>query len=382
MKLLICTSEYFPHGSGIANVVYNVVGHLKEQHIECTICSPTGPDIRVGSKKLIDKFGFPGLVYYWYKVSRVLKEDDYDAVWLHNPYFIISNPFSVGLVTMHSTYYGMNLRRVGDTRFLRLFYQVISKIEEFCLTRMSKKTVFTGVGQPVCDELEMMGIEKDRIHYVLNGADIRQYRPVTDKKTPRKKFGIPEDSVAILSIGRLTPQKRPQVMIDVFSVLTGKMENLKLCIAGKGELLDFTKKYVMENEIPNVIFLGYADDSALPDLYACSDYYIITSIYEGGMPPLTLSEAMASGLPCIVSDIPNFMIVHDADCGIVVNFEDPGRAANEILDYIGKDTSRHAINARTYAIQFLDWKNITHDYLRIFQSICDSKSTSEMNMKK
>jgi len=58
MKLLVCTTEYFPHGAGIANVVYNVVEHLKEQGVECTVCSPTGPDIILGSQRLIKR---PGL---------------------------------------------------------------------------------------------------------------------------------------------------------------------------------------------------------------------------------------------------------------------------------------------------------------------------------
>ncbi|MGI6079023.1 MAG: hypothetical protein ACOYCB_12880, partial [Fastidiosipilaceae bacterium] len=56
-KLLVCATEYHPYGSGIANVVYNVVEHLKEQGVECTVCSPTGPDIKLGSLKLIEKTG-------------------------------------------------------------------------------------------------------------------------------------------------------------------------------------------------------------------------------------------------------------------------------------------------------------------------------------
>lgn len=369
MKMLVCTSEYFPHGSGIANAAYNIVKQLKTHGIECTVCSPTGPDITLGSKKLIDRFGFLGLVYYWYLVYRFFKENDYDAVWLLNPYFICRNPFPLCLVTMQSTYYGMSLYRVGNTRFLRIYYKITAKIEEYSLAKFNKKTLFTGAGLPVCEELEMMRIEKERIAYIPNGADIQPFKPVHNKIALRTKFGIPEEDTIILSVGRLTPQKRSQKMVEVFSSLEKKVDNLTLVIAGNGELLDTVKEFVTKNEIKKVIFLGHVNHLNLPELYACSDYYIITSIYEGGMPPLTLSEAMASGLPCIVSDIPNFRAVKDAHCGIIVNFEDTNLAANEILDYLLRDNSDHAKNAREYAIKFLDWKIISKEYQKLFHRI-------------
>ena len=87
MKVLVCTSEYYPYGSGIANVAYNVVEQLKKMGIDCTVCSPTGPDIKLGSSKLIEKLGIVGLLYYWYKVANHFKNNDYDVAWLHNPFF-------------------------------------------------------------------------------------------------------------------------------------------------------------------------------------------------------------------------------------------------------------------------------------------------------
>ncbi|MDO8872117.1 MAG: glycosyltransferase family 4 protein [Methanoregula sp.] len=369
MKLLICTSEYFPHGSGIANVVFNVVEQLKKQGVECTVCSPTGPDITLGNKQFIEKFGFLGLIYYWHQVSHFFKHTDYDVVWLQNPYFIYHNPFHRCLITMHSTYFGLSHHNVGNTRFLQVYYKIISAIEEFSLAQLSKKTVFTGVGQPVCEELEKMGIEKERITYVPNGVDVQSFNPALDKTILRKKIGVPNNNIILLSVGRLTPQKGTQTLIEVFSLLEKSLGNLTLCIAGKGELLDSAKILVKKNGLQKVIFLGYVDERDLPALYAGSDYYIINSIYEGGMPPLTLSEAMASGLPCIVSDIPNFSIVNDAGCGLIVNFGNIDHAAKEILEYLSREHQDHAKNARNYTIQFLDWEIISKEYLKIFERL-------------
>ncbi len=367
MKLLVCATEYHPYGTGIANVVYNVVEHLKEQGVECTVCSPTGPDIKLGSLKMIEKTGILGMLYYWYQVSQYLKRNDYNALWLHNPFIIGGNKFKHCLVTMHSTYYGESFHQVGTTPLLRIYKRLVSSFERYCLVHMSENAFFTGVGKPVCEELEKIGIARNRIIYIPNGVDTRHFRPSLDKKPLRKKFGIPEDDIVLLSVGRLTPAKQPHTMMEVFSHLEKELGDVTLCIAGNGELLEETKVLAEEIGLCKVLFLGHVDhDRDLPDLYACADYYVMTSKYEGGMPPLTLAEAMASGLPCIVSDIPNLGIVKDADCGIILNCEDIGLASDQMLEYIPNDHPDHSQNARRYALEHLDWHLISEQYLKEF----------------
>lgn len=365
MKLLVCTTEYFPHGSGIANVVYNVVKQLKSMGVECTVCSPTGPDIILGDQTLIQKTGIGGLLYYWWQVSRYFKNSDYDVVWLQNPFILTGNPFKRCLVTMHSTYYGLSTNGVGTPPF-RLYNSLVAHIERYCLTRMPPNTLFTGVGQPVCEELKKIGIEGDRIIYIPNGVDTRLFRPSPDKRLLRKKFGIPEDDIVLLSVGRLTHQKRPYTLIEVFSYLERELGNVTLCVAGKGELLEGTKSLAEKMGLQKVLFLGYVDDQDLPNLYACADYYIMTSKYEGGMPPLTLAEAMASGLPCIVSDIPNLRIVNEANCGVTIDFGDVEAAVQNIVGYFNGRNENHAYRARKFAENVLDWEPIATKYLNEF----------------
>ncbi len=367
MKLLVCTTEYFPHGTGIANVVYNVVEQLKGMGVECTVCSPTGPDIKLGSPTLIRKTGIGGLLNYWYQVSRHFKNNDYDIVWLQNPFILTGNPFKRCLATMHSTYYGSSTRGVGNLPF-HLYKSLVAHVERYCLTRMPPTTLFTGVGKPVCEELEKIGIARDQIVYIPNGVNTGQFHPLPDKRSMRKKFRIPEDDVVLLSVGRLTPAKQPHVMIEVFSHLEKELGDVTLCIAGKGELLEETKGLAEKMRLHKVLFMGHVDhDQDLPDLYACSDYYIMTSKYEGT--PLTLLEAMASGLPCIVSDIPNLMIVRAADCGIILPFDNVYSASKTICDYIAEDHLCHSQNARDFALDQLDWHLISKRYLEVFQSI-------------
>jgi len=367
MKVLVCTTEYYPNGAGIANVVYNIVQELKEMGVKCVVCSPTGPDVILGDSTLIRKTGIIGMLNYWRQVSSYFKDNDYDIAWLQNPFFISRNPFKRSLVTIHSTYYGSRTYAVGNQP-LFIYNSIVAHLETFCLTRMPPNTRFTGVGQPVCEELQKIGIPSDRITYILNGVNTRQFHPRPDKLMIRKRFGIPEDDIVLLSVGRVTHQKRPLTLVEIFSYIERKNPDVTLCIAGKGKLLEATKEMVQRKGLKKVLFLGYVDDQDLPDLYACSDYYIMTSKYEGGMPPLTLAEAMASGLPCIVSDIPNMGIVSEADCGIVVNFENVLNAANRIIDYLKDTPDNHAQNGRFYAMNF-DWPIISDHYFKEYSKL-------------
>ncbi|RSD34405.1 MAG: group 1 glycosyl transferase [Methanohalophilus sp.] len=381
MKLLVCATEYYPYGSGIANVAYNVVEKLKERGIKCTVCSPTGPDIKLGSTKLIKKYGIFGLIHYWREVSNyfVKNADDFDVVWCHNPFFLNNNPFEHCLVTMNSTYYG-NAMSSSYPFNIKMYKKIVSYIEKYSLTHLDSNTRFTGVGNNVCEELELMGIEKNRISFIPNGVDTNNFKPTDEKEEIRKKYNIPENHLMLLSVGRLTEAKAPLRLIDTFNYINEKIDFITLVIAGNGELANKVKQYRDEKGLKNVILLGNVKAKDTPQLYACSDYFIMTSRYEGGEPPLTLSEAMASGLPCIVSNISNFNVVDKANCGIMVDFGDLKEAGKEVVGYLERDNSEHSTNAREYAENNLDWDMIADKYIEEFIQLSKHTQLDESQM--
>jgi len=367
MRVLVCATEYYPAGSGIANVAYNVVQELEGMGVECTVCSPTGPDIELGNSALIKRYGILGILHYWHQVSQNFISNDYDIAWLHNPLFLGGNPFNKYLVTMHTTLNGVSNRKVGNSLFFRFYKVLSSKIESYCLNRFDSSTNYTCVSPTVCNELKGLGIPSNRISCIPNGVNITRFSPMNNENTLRARFGLPEDDIILLSIGRLTHQKQPFTMIEVFSHLEKNLKNVTLCIAGKGELLEATKNLAQRMGLRKVIFLGYIDDRDLPKFYACADYYIMTSKYEGL--PLTLLEAMSSGLACIVSDIPNLAIVRDAECGIVINFEDVYTASEQILNYVINEHSDHSRKAREYVLNNHNWHLISKRYLKEFLEV-------------
>ena len=361
LKILICTPEYPPYASGIGNVVYNIEKQLEKNNIDYKICSPVGPDFKIGNPKIMGKTGILGLIYFSFLVSKHFKENDFDLVWFHGNVFTSKNLFKNVLITLHSTYRGFKLQKI----YPRIYYAIVSKIEEYTLKMNDcNDCKFTGVSPEVCEELIKIGINRKKISYIPNGADIDVFKPYNKNNVLRKKFNLPEDDLIILSVGRLVEEKRPIQLLEIFSFIEKNIDNVTLTIAGDGKLLKEMKEMVKNKNLKKVKFLGQLNyEKDIPDLYNCSDYFIMTSKYEGQ--PLTLLEAMSSGLKCIVSDIPNLsLIVDEANCGISINVQNTENAANDIMNYLKSDNTIHSKNARNFAVQNFDWEKIADKYLK------------------
>jgi glycosyltransferase involved in cell wall biosynthesis len=374
MRLLICTSEYYPIGAGVANRVYNLVFHLQKIGVKCTVCSPTGPDIKLGSSVMIKKFGILGRLYYWYQIINYFREriGDYDIVWLNNPLIITNNPFPKSLVTIDSTYYGKSKHKIFSLP-LHLYYKLSTIIEKHCLRKVNNgKIKFVVLTSQLLNELDNLGVDKQNIACILNGVDSDRFKPSNIKGKLRKKFNLPEEGIILLSLGRLSDVKQPYKLIELFSLIEKYSKNVTLIVAGDGELLEKIKTLARKMGMERVRFLGHVDYlTEVPDIYACSDYLIITSKYEGF--PLVLLEAMASGLPCIVSPLPSLRIVEEVHCGITIDLKDLHKDAQQVLKYIAGNNLEHSNNAREYVVRNLTWDIICQHYLHEFESLLDNK---------
>ena len=115
----------------------------------------------------------------------------------------------------------------------------------------------------------------------------------------REKLGIGKNVFAVGHIGRFSAQKNHTFLIDVFAKIIEKEPDSRLLLIGNGGRLEEIKGKVKALNLPDkVIFTGIRTD--IPDLLQAMDVFVLPSLYEGL--PVTLVEAQAAGLPCVISD--------------------------------------------------------------------------------
>jgi glycosyltransferase involved in cell wall biosynthesis len=148
----------------------------------------------------------------------------------------------------------------------------------------------------------LFGPEWEARHFcaVLHcGIDLAPFQVNVDRRAVRAALGVPDDAFAIGHVGRFVPVKNHEFLIDVAAALGRADSRLHVVLIGEGPLKDAIAQRAAASPIAGrVHFAGARPDVAR--LLTALDVFVFPSHYEGL--PLSLLEAQAAGLPCVISD--------------------------------------------------------------------------------
>ena len=140
---------------------------------------------------------------------------------------------------------------------------------------------------------------KRQVEIIKNGIATQKFQfNQKDRDDIRKQMNA-ENKIIVLNVGRLCAVKNQIFLINLFCKLTKIHEEIILWIVGEGEKKEELEKKVMENGLQDKVqLIGVRED--VHKLMSAADIFAFPSLYEGL--PLTLLEAQAAGLPCIISN--------------------------------------------------------------------------------
>jgi glycosyltransferase involved in cell wall biosynthesis len=207
--------------------------------------------------------------------------------------------------------------------------------------------------------------ESRKIYMCGNGVDIYRFKPLNLPKIYDATF-----------LGRIDfNQKGVDILLKAWALVRSKDPNAKLIIIGGGTEEDYYKLKLMINKLSltdNVIVTKFVSDTDLLKLLNESKVFVFPSRFEGfGLAPL---EAMACGLPCILSNIPVFKELYGS-IAIFVEPNDYKALANQIVEILREEKLREDISTRSreYAEKF-QWDNVAKCETMIFKFLLSTKS--------
>jgi glycosyltransferase involved in cell wall biosynthesis len=189
----------------------------------------------------------------------------------------------------------------------------------------------------VCDFSAKSLADKDgfaarRITVIPNGIDIERYQAVPDRDDLRRRLGLASDRLYIILVARFHPVKDHATLLRGFAGVAAARPNVDLLLAGDGPLRPVLEAQIAALGITSrVRLLGVRSDVA--DLLRAADIFTLSSVSEAAS--ITLLEAMASGLPAVVTAVGgNPELVRGGVDGVLVPRGDAAAFTAAFLDLI------------------------------------------------
>ena len=259
------------------------------------------------------------------EVRKLIKKYNPDIVYAHSSKAgAITRVADIGLKN-HCVYnphgWAFNMRCSAKKKAM---YTAIEKIAApFCdkIICISDAEKQSALDKKICKE--------DKLQVIFNGVDIEAYESGEHGAIKRKDLNIPEDAFVVGMVGRMSPQKAPDVFVKMAKQVKDEVPNAHFIIVGNGNQEDEIRKYAEDNGFSNSLHItGWVDNPmSYVELF---DVACLLSRWEGF--GLALPEYMMAGKPIVASRvdaIPN--IIRNGENGLLVEVDDDIGASNAVL---------------------------------------------------
>ncbi|MDD4333341.1 MAG: glycosyltransferase family 4 protein [Patescibacteria group bacterium] len=370
MKIAQIVCAYPPYHSGIGNTAYDFAQMLTAQGHEIITFTPqyNKENASKGEDKIIRlkpwlKYGNGAfLPQLFFRLKK------FDAIFFHYPFF-----GGAEIIWLYK-------KLLGKKQKLIIYYHMdtpglspVAKILSLP-SLLIRNSLFKQADKIICSSLDYIehsdmkkfyNKRKDKFMAIPFGIDINKFSPQDNKNNTLTK---------ILFVGGLD-QAHYFKGIEILLAALGKIKtnDWELSIVGSGNLQPRYEQLAENLKIAKQIkFLGKVSDNDLPRVYRETDFLVLPSINKGEAFGLVILEAMASGLPVIVSNLPGVRSVFENNKqGFLVEPSDINDLKNKLENLIYDEPKRKKMGteARKLTEEKYSWKKISEMLNLLFTNI-------------
>lgn len=255
------------------------------------------------------------------ELKRLFQQEKIDLVHLHSPIAAISGRVAAKIaglpvvVTVHSP----STRFYGSRKTIRAWAGRVLYITTDCILNYLLTDRLVYVSQVVFQEALKIRLSPGRKSIAIpNGIDLSQYGSQEHRFALRKKWRTEAETAVVTFAGRLSEEKGIDLLLKAASALQKDQPgaDFVVWIIGEGAEKDRLKELAKSQGIENIVrFLGFQEQ--VTEYLAASDIFLLPSRHEAMS--MVLLEALASSLPCIVTEVgESAAIVQDGEQGLVI----------------------------------------------------------------
>jgi glycosyltransferase involved in cell wall biosynthesis len=205
------------------------------------------------------------------------------------------------------------------------------------------------------------GYASDKMVVISNGIDTERFQPDSEAGAKvRAEWGVSENTILIGLVGRLDPMKDHPTFLKAAALLSEERQDVRFVCVGVGEETYAKELYQLTNKLgilEQVIWAGGRSD--MPKVYNALNIASSSSSYGEGFANV-IGEAMACGVPCVVTDVGDSAWIV-GDTGILVPPKNPEALAagwNSLLNLAVTDQVALAEKARKTIVENFSLRNL------------------------
>ena len=246
----------------------------------------------------------------------------------------------------------------------KMLYTAIEKIAAlFCdkIICISDDEKQSAVKKRICCE--------DKLQVIFNGVDIEAYRNKAHGEVKRESLNIPQDAFVVGMVGRISPQKAPEIFIKMARLVKNKIPEAHFIIVGNGEQKALIEKYAAEHGfLESLHITGWVNNSiSYIELF---DVACLLSRWEGF--GLALPEYMMVGKPIIATNIdaiPN--LISNGKNGLLVPVDDETAACEAVFKIFSDKAmaARLTSEATSVVLEKYNSKRVASEHAVLFEML-------------
>ncbi len=308
------------------------------------------------------------------------KEHNFD-VWHLNmigPFVLMAFPYIKKMgVPIVATCHGVDIQKIPSINYGR---RLNPKFEKALCKVLFESDVITAISDTVKEDYQSLGIPSEKIMSVPNGINFAHINDYTaDKTVLRKRLNLPLDKKIIITVGRNHPKKGYKHIPEIIHLLAKQRQDFLWVMVGKGNEKIAREaeakqlgQYIKVVPVIGIDKEGKGDMYTIPStgliaLYKAADIFAFPTLIESF--GLVNIEAMAAGLPVVVTDAPgcNELVSHRYN-GLLSPIGDNQAMADNILEVLEDEGFKNQLiaNGLEEAKKY-DWKNIAQKYIESYE---------------